>query len=246
MKKSLALLIAILLCGPVGWGQTQWKQFGRQGDAQEPPAQEPPNQPEADEPGDIPDVVSVPAGTRLPMTIVRAPQESQAHEGAKVYLRTRTAIRAEGGVMIPARTLVIGVLTSNAATGSGTPAMSIRLHTIVLANDVRLQVSGRVLGTIGGPKGPSAAALGSNPMAALSGLTPEQIAMISTFALVGAEIGQAVGKSQKGVVVGSMVGGGIGLATILAMNGSQIHLRAGANVDAVLEEPLSLDPRAVR
>jgi hypothetical protein len=199
-----------------------------------------------DEPGDIPDVTSIPAGTRLQMTIVRAPQESQAHAGMKVYLRTRNAVRADGGVMIPARSLVIGVLTSNAATGTGTPTMSIRLKTIVLPNDVRLPISGRVLGTIGGVKGPSTAELGSNPMAALSGLTPEQIAMISTFALVGAEIGQAMGKSQKGTVVGSMVGGGIGLATILAMNGTQLHLRAGANVDGVLEEPLALDPRTVR
>lgn len=247
MKKSLALLFTILMCVPAGWGQNQWKQFGRPGDPQEPPAQAPPQgEPDMDEPGDIPDVISIPAGTHVPMTIVRAPQESQAHEGAKVYLRTRNAVRAEGGVVIPARSLVVGVLTSNAATGSGNPTMSIRLKTIVLPNDVRLQVSGRVLGTLGGQKGPSAAAVGSNPMAALSGLTPEQIAMISTFALVGAEIGQAVGKSQKGAVVGSMVGGGVGLAAILARNGTQLHLRAGSNVDAVLEEPLALDPRAIR
>jgi len=146
--------------------------------------------------------------------------------------------------VIPARSLVIGVITGNA--GAGNAPMTIHLNTIVLPNDVRLQISGRVIGTLGGQKGPSAAAVGSNPMAALSGLTPEQIAMISTFALVGAELGQAMGKSQKGTVVGSMVGGGIGLATVLAMNGSQLHLRVGANVDGVLEEALALDPRPAR
>ena len=83
-------------------------------------------------------------------------------------------------------------------------------------------------------------------MAALSGLTPEQMAMISGFALVGAEIGQAMSKTQKGAVVGSMVGGGVGLATMLAMNGNQVHMHAGANVDAVLDEALTLDPRALR
>jgi len=244
MKKSLALLFAILLCVPVGWGQSEWKQFQRPGQAGEPRAQAPQYQPDADEPGDIPDVISIPAGTRIPMTIVRAPEESRAHEGMKVYLRTRNAVRADGGVVIPARSLVIGVITGNA--GAGNAPMTIHLNTIVLPNDVRLQISGRVIGTLGGQKGPSAAAVGSNPMAALSGLTPEQIAMISTFALVGAELGQAMGKSQKGTVVGSMVGGGIGLATVLAMNGSQLHLRVGANVDGVLEEALALDPRPAR
>lgn len=244
MQKSLALLIAIVMCAPIGWGQTEWKQFQRPANAQEPAAQEPRGEPDTDDVGEIPDVVSIPAGTHVPMTIVRAPQESQAQDGAKVYLRTRNAVRADGGVVIPARSLAIGVLTSNPAGGSG--AMTIRLKTIVLPNDLRVQVSGRVVGTVGGPKGPSAAAVGSNPMAALSGLTPEQIAMISTFALVGAELGQAMGKSQKSSVVGSMVGGGVGLAAILAMNGTQLHLRAGANVDSVLEEPLSLDPRALR
>src|SRR5271170_6581529 len=244
MKKSLALLFAMLLCVPIGWGQNQWKQFQRPGTTAEPPAQAPQNEPDTDEVGDIPDVISIPAGTHLPLTIVRAPQESQAHEGSKVYLRTRNALRADGGVVIPARSLVVGVIAGNAGSGNG--PMSIRLKTIVLPNDVRLQISGRVVGTLGGPKGPSAAAVGSNPMAALAGLTPEQIAMISGFALVGAEIGQAVGKNQKGSVVGSMVGGGIGLATVLAMNGTQLHLRVGANVDGVLEEPLALDPRTVR
>jgi hypothetical protein len=246
MKKTAALFFAILLGVSSGWGQTTGPRWQHQAEPGEPPAQEPPEQqpgPDQDIPGDIPDVISIPQGTRVPMTIVRAPQESQAGEGAKVYLRTRVPLRAGGHVVIPARTLVVGVLTSNAGAGNG--AMSIRLRTIVLPNDVRLQISGRVLGMVGTPKGPSAAAVGSNPVAALSGLSPEQIAMISTFALVGAEIGQAVGKSQKGVVVGSMVGGGIGLATILAMNGSHVNLRAGSNVDAVLEEPLALDPRSL-
>jgi len=248
MKRMAALFFAILLCVSSGWGQAPGPRWQHPAEPGEPPAQEPPEQqpgPDQDNPGDIPDVVSVPQGTRVPMTIVRAPQESQAGEGAKVYCRTRVPIRAAGRVVIPARTLVVGMLKSNAEPGSGNGTMSIRLRTIILPNDVRLQISGRVLGTIGTPKGPSAAAVGSNPVAALSGLTPEQIAMISTFALVGAEIGQALGKNQKGVVVGSMVGGGIGLATVLAMNGSHVTLRAGSNVDAILEEPLTLDPRSL-
>lgn len=246
MKKSLALLIALLLCAPIGWSQSEWKKFGRPADAQEPPAQEPQAAPDVDEPGDVPDVISIPAGTHVPMTIVRAPQESQAHEGAKVYLRTRGALRADGGLMIPARTLVVGTLAENPGVSPANSTMSIRLRTIVLPNDVRLPISGHVVGTVGGVKGVSASAVQANPVAALSGLTPEQIAMISGFALVGAEIGQAVGKNQKGAVVGSLVGGGIGLATVLAMNGTRLSLRAGSNVDAVLEEPLALDPRAVR
>ncbi|HXZ19714.1 MAG TPA: hypothetical protein VEG63_07180 [Candidatus Acidoferrales bacterium] len=246
MKKSLALLIAILMCVPAGWAQSQWKQFGRPADSQEPPAQAPQNEPEMDDVGEIPDVVSIPAGTHIALTIVRAPQETQAHEGAKVYLRTRSAVRAEGGVVIPARSLVVGVLTTNPGVNTANPTLSIRLKTIVLPNDLRLPISGRVLGTVGGPKGPSAAAVGSNPMAALSGLTPEQIAMISGFALVGAEIGQAMSKTQKGSVVGSMIGGGVGLATMLAMSGSHVNLHVGSNVDSVLEEPLTMDPRSVR
>jgi hypothetical protein len=246
MKKVTALFFAILLTMSSGWGQTTPQPVDQQGDPGEPPAQEPQSALDQVEPGDIPDVISIPAGTHVPMTIVRAPQESQAREGIRVYLRTRVPLHADGGIVIPARTLVVGVLTSNPATGSGNSTMSIRLKTIVLSNDVRLPVSGRVVGTIGGPKGPSAAAVGSNPVALLSGLSPEQIAMISTFALVGAEIGQAVGKSQKGTMVGTLVGGGIGVATVLAMNGSRLNLRAGSNVGAVLEEPLVLDQRNFR
>jgi len=243
MKKTAALFFAILLCISSGWGQAPGPRWQRPPDPADRAAQ---NEPDADEPGDIPDVISIPAGTHLPMTIVRAPQESQAREGAKVYLRTRSPLRADGGVVIPARALVVGVLAGNPGVNSENATMSIRLRTIVLPNDLRLPVSGRVVGTIGPARGPSAAALGSNPVAALSGLTPEQIAMISGFALVGAEIGQALGKNQKGTVVGSLVGGGIGVATVLAMNGTRLNLRVGSNVDAVLEEPLALDPRYVR
>ena len=134
MKKTAALFFAILLCVSSSWGQAPAPRWQHPAEPGEPPAQEPPEQqPGADEdiPGDIPDVISVPQGTHVPMTIVRAPQESQAGEGAKVYLRTRVALRAGGHVVIPARTLVVGVLKSNAEAGSGNGTLSIRLRTMV-------------------------------------------------------------------------------------------------------------------
>ena len=248
MRKVTALLLVILLGVPSGWGQSPRQRSQRPAEAQDMYAQAPQDVPDADEPEDVPDLFSIPAGTHVPMTIVRAPQEAQAHEGAKVYLRTRVPLRADGGVVIPARSLVVGVLTSQPgnAFAPGGAGMSVRLRTIVLPDHTRMPLSGRVIGSVGAPGGPPKPVPGTNGLAMLSGLTPEQLAAIGTFALAGGELGYAVGKNQKGTMIGSLVGAGIGMAAMLASNGSHLHLHAGTNVDAVLDEPLALDSRSFR
>jgi len=100
------------------------------------------------------------------------------------------------------------------------------------------------VGTVGAPGGGAKPALAqsSNPLAALAGLTPEQLAAVSTFALAGGELGYALGKNQKGTMIGTMIGAGIGMAAMMASSGTHLHLRPGANVEAVLDEPLAVDP----
>jgi hypothetical protein len=250
-KTALALLVSLFMMSP-GWAQNprQRPQQPPPPDVQDLYAQSPQDAPDMDEPGDIPDLFSVPAGTHVPMTVVRAPEEGQAHEGAKVYLRTRMPLRADGGVVIPARSLVIGVLTNTAGSGfnQGNAGMVVRLRTIVFPNNSRMALSGRVTGTIGVPGNAArpTPAQGGNPLAALAGLTPEQLAAVSTFALAGGELGYALGKNQKGTMVGTMIGAGIGMAAVMASNGSHLHLHPGANVDAVLDEPLAIDPRNIQ
>ena len=250
MKKTAWLVLVGLLMSSPGWAQTPRPRAPQpqSPDVQDRYAQVPDEAADTDVPGDIPDLFSIPAGTHIPMTVVRAPQEGQAHDGAKVYMRTRTALRADGGVVIPARSLVVGVITNSAGSGfNGAGAgLSVRLRTLILPNDYRMALSGRVVGTVGTPgaaKPAVAPAQGASGLAMLAGLTPEQLAAVSMFALAGGELGYAVGKNQKGTMIGSLVGAGIGMAAVMASNGSHVHLHPGANVDAVLDEPLALDPR---
>lgn len=252
MKKTALLLVfSLLLMNSPGWAQVSRQRPQPPPPAQDLYAQEPQDAPDTDEPGDIPDVFSIPAGTHIPMTIVRAPQEGQAHEGSKIFLRTRMPLHADGGVLIPARSLVVGVVTNSAGSGfnQAGAGLVVRLRSIALPNGTRAPISGRVNGTVGTPGGakPGAAlAPGGNGLAVLAGLTPEQLAAVSMFALAGGELGYAVGKNQKGTMIGSLVGAGIGMAAVMASNGSHVHLNPGSNVDAVLDEPLALDPRSLR
>jgi len=242
MKNATAVLVAILLCAPYGWGQAPGAQRGRPGEAREPAAQEPQGVPDADVPGDLPDLISVPAGTHVPLVIVRAPQDSQAREGDKVYLRTRVSLRAGGQVMIPARALVVAVLSPDSGSafggGQGHNGMSLRLRSVTLPDNERVVVSGRVLGIFG----PSKTASGT-PSASgfMPGLSAEQLTTVGSFAAAGGALGAALGKDSKGATVGALVGAGIGMVTVLASNGSHVHMLPGTNVEAVLDQPLALD-----
>jgi len=249
MKKFAAIFFAFLMTLSTAWGQSMQQQPQyRPQEQEEPSAQEPQAAPDQVDQGDVPDVISIPSGTHVAMTIVKTPQDAP-REGERVYLRTRVAIRAEGRVVIPARTLIVGVLTSESAPGAGHGAMSVRLRTIVFPNDFRMNVSGRVLGIIraGNANGGQqfAGSQQQGPLGMLSSLTPEQLAAISTFALVGGQLGLAVGKTPKGGTIGTLVGAGIGFAAVMAMNQSHLHLRVGANVDGVLDEPVALDARSM-
>jgi hypothetical protein len=250
MKGATALLLAaILLCSPVTWGRGSGQQPGQQPPPQgdEPPAMDQQQSPqEAEIPGDLPDLRTIASGTHIPLVIVRAPQDAEAHEGDKVYLRLRAPLRIDAHMAIPARSLVVGVLqnTSSYAFGlnTGHNGLALRLQTIVLPNHYRLAISGRVDGFVSATKDAGRPTSASNPIA---GLTPEQLAAIGSFALVGGEIGSAVGKNQRGTTVGALIGAGIGVATALAINNSRLHLSAGNNVEGVLEHSLAVDPRVL-
>jgi hypothetical protein len=246
MKNTIALLVVMLLCIPAGWGQTQGPRPVQPPQGDEPPAVEQQAPQEADIPEDIPDLLTVPAGTHVAMTIVRAPQEAQAKEGDRVYLRLRAPLHLDPHTVIPARTLVVGVLTNSPGFGgfgmnsTGHNGMSLRLQTVVLPHNYRVPVFGRVEGTFGGTKDSGRPLSASNPVA---GFSPEQLAAVGSFALVGGEIGRAMGKNPRDSMVGTLIGAGIGVATILAVNNSRARLDAGNNVEAVLERPLAIDPR---
>jgi hypothetical protein len=240
MKSLIAVLVAILLCAPAGWGQAQAPQRVRPSDAREPAAQEPQNNLDTDDPGDVPDLTGVPAGTHLPLVIVRAPQESQAREGDKVYLRTRVPVRAGGREIIPARTLVVGVLSSESGGGGGQAhgMMTLRLRTIVFPDNERFALSGKVSGVVNPSRSTAGAPLAAGIMPSLSA---EQLAIVGSFAAVGGAIGTALGKDSKGATVGTLLGAGIGVATVMASTSKGLHLTPGTNVEGVLDQPLALE-----
>jgi len=240
MKSMTALLVALLLCAPAGWGQAQAPQRQRPSDVREPAAQEPQNSLDTDDPGDVPDLTGVPAGTHLPLVIVRAPQESQAREGDKVYLRTRVPVHSGGREIIPARTLLVGVLTSESGAGAGQAhgMLSLRLRTIVFPDNERFALSGKVAGVVNPSRSTAGAPLA---MGIMPSLTAEQLALVGSFAAVGGAIGTAVGKDSKGATVGTLVGAGIGVATVMASTSKGLHLTPGTNVEGVLDQPLALE-----
>ena len=70
------------------------------------------------------------------------------------------------------------------------------------------------------------------------GQTGSKVGTVATTAGAGAVVG---GLSRGGE--GALIGAGVGVATILAMNGNHVHLNAGNTVEAVLDQPLAVDPR---
>ncbi len=184
--------------------------------------------------------ITVPAGTRIPLTLQTAVDSKRSHEGDRVYLQTSFPVTIDGRVVIPRGSYVNGTVTkSKPAKGvSGKGQLFIRFDSLTLPNgitrDFRARLDsvdsgqGRVdrkEGTITGERDKSGSAKTTAEGAGIG-------------ATVGGIAGAAAGHAGAGLGIGAAAGAAAGLATVFTKHRPDASLPAGATVEMVLDRDL--------
>jgi hypothetical protein len=190
-----------------------------------------------------PSSVTVPAGARVMMALTSPLHTTSGTAGSGIYLETLYPLVQDNKVVIPAHTMVQGTVESDKRPGHLQRTAEFKFHftTLIFPNNHVASINGALQSVPG-----SSTARAQREDGILR--TVDQTEKVVTPAAAGAVSGALFGSVTSfgiGKFVGAGLGAGLGLGSVLLHRGDSISLRAGTNIEMVLESPLSLEAEQV-
>lgn len=170
----------------------------------------------------------IPADTHVLLRVENFVTTEEAKQGDYVYLRTVSPIIADGETVVPADSLMQGVVaqTKQSARSEREGQLTLRLETLTLPNgdvfDLTPQFEFPAKNMAEPPKKSrhtSGAVLGGS---------------------MGAMLGFAISRNMAGFPIGAGVGAAVGLAVSKLRRGQEIELYQGVAMDVVIDQTVTL------
>jgi len=190
-----------------------------------------------------PQTVTVPAGTKVLLSLKSAINTKTAQQGDGVYLISSFPVIGGSHVMIPVGVYVQGMVDRVQRPGRVKGRAQIDMHftTMIFPNGQVVEVPG-VLNSLPGSDGPKVK--DSEGTVEQAGSKGRDVGNVLKGAAIGAEsgvlAGAATGDLGKGIGYGSAAGAAAGAIYTLFTRGNDIVIPTGTAVEMVLQRPLVL------
>ena len=237
-KRAIAVVLAVFLIAVVGFPAAA--QTGQDTPHLTPRATAvQPTQP-ASPPEPPPPDITVPAGTKIPLTLKQGINSKSARPGDPVYAQTAFPITQNDQIVIPAGTFVQGEVRRVVRPGhvKGRAELQMSFTSMIFPNGYTVLLPGAVQNTPGSKDNTVKGKEGTIEGGSSKG---KDAGTIAAATIPGAGIG-AIADGGKGAAVGAATGGVIGLATVLLTRGPEIQLGTGDSIEMILESSLELSP----
>jgi type IV secretion system protein VirB10 len=187
--------------------------------------------------------LTVPAGTKIPLTLKQGVNTKSARPGDPVYAQTAFPITQNDQILIPAGTFVQGEVRRVVRPGrvKGRAELQMSFTSMIFPNGYTVMLPGAVQGTPGSADNTVNGKEGTIQGPSSKG---KDAATIAAATIPGAGIG-AIADGGKGAAIGAGAGGVIGLATVLLTRGPEVQLGTGDSIEMILESSLDLNPAKI-
>ena len=190
-----------------------------------------------------PPTYTVPAGTKVLLSLKSGINTKTAQQGDGVYLVSAFPVVGGSQIMIPVGVYVQGVVDRVQRPGrvKGRAQLDLHFTTMIFPNGQVIEVPG-VLNSLPGSDGPKVK--DSEGTVEQAGNKGRDVGNVLKGAAIGAEGGviggAATGDLAKGVGYGSLAGAAAGTIYTLFTRGNDIVIPSGTSVEMVLQRPLIL------
>lgn len=201
-------------------------------------------QPQAAEPR----IVTLPAGTKVPMSLRHPITTKTAREGDSVYAVTSFPVVLEDQIVIPEGTYVQGEITQVKRAGKvkGRAELVVHFRTMIFPSGYTVQLSGAIDSVPGSESGRVKDKEGTIEGDSSKGKDAEKIGKATGVgAGVGSVAGISRGRSLSGMGIGGAAGAAVGLGAVLFTRGPDVRFEVGSMMETVLERPLDVDMNRV-
>jgi hypothetical protein len=191
--------------------------------------------------------IVVPAGTKIPLTLINSLSTKHSSDGDRVYLQTSFPIVVDGRIVIPRGSYVTGTVTEAKRPGKvkGKGEIFLRFDSLTLANGTTRDFRSR-LGSTDAGEGQFDRAEGKIKGDGSKGKDARTVATTTgAGASVGAIAGSAAGHGGMGAGIGAAAGAAAGLAAVMLSRGSDLVLPRGTSFEMVLDRDVRYKPAEI-
>jgi len=187
--------------------------------------------------------LTIPAGTRVPVSLKHAISTKQTQEGDAVYAETTFPVVANGRVLIPSGTYVQGRISHIKQAGRLKGRAEVLMHftTLIYPSGYTVLLPGSVENAPGVDKTRIKDEEGTIRADSQTG---EKVATAAETAATGTVIG-AASAGGKGALIGAGIGGAVGTAIGMLTRGNDVKLDAGTTIEMVLQRDVPVDASRV-
>ena len=217
-------------------GETEAVLVYRNRYAREPAANQAPDAPaSAERPAGAPGEIVVPAGTKIPLSLLNSLNTKHASEGDRVYLQTAFPIAIGGRIIIPRGSYVTGTVTEVKRPGKvkGKGEIFLRFDSLTLPNGVTRDFRSRLDSADTGDFDRSEGKIRGEGNKGGDARRVAETTAAGTA--VGGIAGSATGHVGMGAGIGAAAGAAAGLASVLLSRGPDLILPKGTSFEMVLD-----------
>lgn len=188
----------------------------------------------------VPDTVTIPAGTHLPLVLQNSVNTKTAAAGDSLYFETIYPVVVENRILIPVGSFVRGTLTEVKRPGKvkGRGELHVRFDELTLPNGYTVKLAAS-LASAGAGQGEEVQR--EEGVVKGDSTKADDLGTIATTTGAGAGVGGLSTGTRKGAGIGAGIGAAAGLAAVLLTRGKELELPRGSTFEIVFSRPLELD-----
>jgi hypothetical protein len=189
------------------------------------------------------EMLTIPAGTSVPLSLKQAISTKTAKDGDPVYAETAFPFVVNERIVIPAGTYIQGKIERVQRGGhvKGRAEVLIHFTSMIYPNGYTVMLGGSVENTPGAEKTSMKDSEGTIQQDSEAGRKAREAAGGAT---TGAVIG-AVTAGGKGAGIGAGIGGVTGLAVGMLSRGADVRLEPGTSIQMEIQRQVTVDPSRI-
>ncbi len=183
--------------------------------------------------------LTIPAGTRIPLSLKQAISTKAAKDGDPVYAETAFPFVLNERVVIPAGTYIQGKIERVQRGGhvKGRAELLVHFTSMIYPNGYTVMLGGSVENTPGADKTSMKDSEGTIRQDSDAGKkAKEAVGTATTGAVIG-----AITNGGKGAGIGAGIGGVAGLAVGMLSRGSDVRLEPGTSIEMEIQREVTVD-----
>jgi hypothetical protein len=195
-----------------------------------------------------PNIVTIPAGTKIPLSLKQAISTKNAREGDAVYAETAFPFVIGNRVVVPAGSFIQGTIAHVERAGHGHGRAEILMHftSMIYPSGYTVMLPGSVENAPGADDKSVKDSEGTIQQDKDTGKKIEDAAKGGVYGTMGgATAGGLATGSLNGARVGAGAGAAAGIAAALLKRGNDVKLEVGTSIEMEIQRPVVVDAKRI-